>query len=239
VEAEKIATLKHDPRLETIQKRAAELVAKLPNVQIAVPPPEDVPGLEIRLDGVPIDRFFLIQGPLATTAGAHVVDASAPGKVWSQRVDAKVGEHVVATVRLSDASRRETRPPTPTPTATPTPTPAPTPAPRSSTKIVGLLVGAVGVAALGFGATAGVVALGKRSAAQNLCGGDLRSCSGSRSSVDDDLSTGRTWATVSTVGVIVGALAVASGAFLFFTANATTDTKPTNVASALVKGVSW
>src|SRR5262249_16802083 len=78
-EAERLAYLKHDDRIEVAQKRAAELEAKLPRVQMIIAPGTlEEAGFELRIDGVAVDPFFYRNAVFAVEPGKHVIEASAP-----------------------------------------------------------------------------------------------------------------------------------------------------------------
>jgi hypothetical protein len=114
--------------------------------------------------------------------------------------------------------------------------PAPTPAPGPSTleatssqpppspaaeghglgtqKILAIVAGGVGIVGLGVGTAFGVMALSQKSDAQSLCSHDP--CS-DRTGVNE-WSTADSSGNVSTVGFVVGGIALAGGAVLWFTA---------------------
>jgi hypothetical protein len=80
----------------------------------------------------------------------------------------------------------------------------------------GFVAGGVGIVGIGVGITTGIMALGKKSTAEEQCSDTLQRCS---QEGHDAASSGRTLAAVSTVGWIVGALGVGAGAFLILTSD--------------------
>jgi hypothetical protein len=94
---------------------------------------------------------------------------------------------------------------------------APEPAaPWSTRKIVGLVVGGVGVAGLVTGGVFGLLAASANSAQKSACASPT-SCN-NPSGAESDHSTLETDGTVSTVAFIAGGVLVAAGAVIFFTA---------------------
>jgi hypothetical protein len=226
-EAARVASDNHDVRLESVNQRAASMASKLPTVQITVPASQNLPGLEVRLDGVKLDSFVYLRGPVATTPGRHLVDASASQKKWSQTVDAEAGHPVTVTLDLHADAPPPAAPP---PTTAVVPAPAPALAPEATgggRRMLGFVVGGVGVAGLGLGAVAGLVAMGQKNTLETACAGSLSSCQAQRGSEDGALGAARTWATVSTAGFIAGGAVLAVGALLVLTAP-----KPASTSSA-------
>ena len=84
----------------------------------------------------------------------------------------------------------------------------------------------VGGAGLVLGITAGLVAGGKHSTLQGECDNSTNTCA---PPFAGDLDAFHTWRTVSTVGYVVGALGVAGGAVLWFTAPKASNTSATRV----------
>jgi hypothetical protein len=215
-EAARVAAQKHDVRADLADKRAVALAAKLPSIQIVVPASQEIPGLEVRIDGVPIDTFFYNRGPVATKPGPHIVEASAGPKKWSQSVDAEVGKPVSVTVDLQEAA-----PENPVPAVTPaTPPPPPVPAPKAGGKrrTLGIAFGAVGLAGLGVGVAAGISAATKTSNLKTNCQGSLSPCRAPTNSLNSEKASATTASTVSTLGFMVGGVALATGIVLYLTA---------------------
>jgi hypothetical protein len=238
-EAARIATDNHDVRLDSVNQHAAALAAKLPTVQINLPAEQNLPGLEVRVDGVKVDSFIFLRGPVATTPGKHLVDASAGAKAWSQSVETAAGQPVSVTVNLAEAA-----PATPVAPATPpTPTPAPPPPPPpeeahgSPLRTVGFVVGGVGVAGLALGGVAGLVALSKKNSIESACKGNgagtFSSCQAAPGSEDGARGAAATWANVSTASFIAGGALLVGGAVMIFAAPSSSGPAPKDRAAFL------
>jgi hypothetical protein len=237
-EAARVASDNHDVRLESVNQRAASMASKLPTVQITVPASQNLPGLEVRLDGAKLDSFVYLRGPVATTPGQHLVDASAAQKKWSQTVDAQAGHPVTVTLDLKADATLVAPPPTALPTtpAVPAPAPAAPEATGGGRRTLGFVVGGVGVAGLGLGAVAGLVAMEQKNTIQTACAGSLSSCQAQQGSQDGALSTARTWATVSTASFIAGGAVLAVGALLVFTAPKRASTASASLVLSPIAG---
>jgi len=105
--------------------------------------------------------------------------------------------------------------------AMPTTAPSPsTPPPDDSgggmgtQKILALVAGGIGIVGLGVGTAFGVIALSKKSDAQNACPGSTCATADGTSKWSDAASTGN----ISTIALIVGGVGIAGGAVLWFTA---------------------
>jgi hypothetical protein len=83
--AEAAAAAKQEPRASFARERAGKLASRVPRMVILVSPEvAAVPGLEIRRDGVALDRSQWA-APLPVDPGPHAVAVSAPGKTsWSE-----------------------------------------------------------------------------------------------------------------------------------------------------------
>ena len=137
-----------------------------------------------------------------------------------------VQKHFV--LREGQKDRRETvtfvplapPPPTAKPALPPPPAPAPPPTPEhadgmGAQRVIALVAGGVGIVGLGFGTAFGLAALSKRNSAQQECAAQCATPDGV-SMWSDAKST----ANVSTVGFVVGGVALAGAAVLWFTAPA-------------------
>ncbi|HLK41297.1 MAG TPA: hypothetical protein VKU41_31315 [Polyangiaceae bacterium] len=205
--------------------RAAALEGSLAKLTIAVSPGSDVPGLEVKRDGVPVGRAEF-GNAMPVDPGSHLVEASAPKKkafsssvtVAPKQADAQV------TVALADDAEALAAAPAPapapslaTPAATTTPSaPVDQGTPGATQRVVGLVVGGVGVAGLVVGSVFGLEAQSKNSDAlkpQNCRTSTL--CSPNGLSLTDDAKNA---ATISTVAFVAGGVAVAAGAVIWLTA---------------------
>jgi hypothetical protein len=224
-EAAGTASQQHDPRAAVAQKRADELEARLTKLVIVVPPEAELPGLEIRRDGLLVPATAL-RIPIPVDPGVHAVAAIAPQhQSWSTTVQLPVEPGVVS---LNIPTLE------PEPALAP---PAPPPEPTRSVethvqsdrsgsgeqdtrgqewRVTGVVVGAVGLAGLAFGAYAGLHAksvYGDATSSGHCLPDNECDPAGKQAR-----STAFEWATVSTVSVGVGLAAAAAGAIVFFSA---------------------
>ncbi len=214
-EAERLAYLKHDERVRVAQDRATALETRIPVVRVVVPPSVlSEEGLELRVDGALVDRYFYASGVLAVKPGPHVVEASTPHRRWAQSVVAQQGATATVTVHMQDEC--------PAPASPPTPRAAFVAAsPHESGSIqrsIAWALGGVGVAGLVAGAAFGLVALEKRSDITSACGGNASACTATPGSLDASEGSRREAATVSTIGFVVGGAALAGAVALYLTA---------------------
>jgi hypothetical protein len=149
------------------------------------------PGLEIKYDGTPI-RSAAWGLPTPTDEGLHAVTATAPGKItwhWELEVKAGAAPDAVMVPALENVS-------------------APPPVKRSPWPWI---IGGVGVAGLGVGLAAGVVAIAKHSDANTLCGGDP--CQSQRGIDAENTANGAAWA--ANIALVAGAVTVGVAIVLF------------------------
>jgi hypothetical protein len=203
--------------------RAAALEATLAKLTIAVPPDSDVPGLEVKRDGVPVGHAEF-GNALAVDPGTHVIEASAPRKkAWSAKVDV-VAKQTDARVTVSLTDDVEASAPQPlasTPatgegavTALPPGGPAGGASGWGTQKTVAVVVGAAGVVGLAIGTVFGLSAKSSNDEAQQNCRTSTL-CTAKGLSLTSDAKNA---ATVSTIAFAVGGAAVAAGAVLWLTA---------------------
>lgn len=209
--------------------KAASLEPKLSHLTVRVPPASQTPGLEVRVDGELVGEAEWGM-PLPRDGGGHEVVATASGKAsWKTRIDlAASGQNAevevpVLTSASATASGPAAPPPAPPATTesatqrTEAAIPAPEPTSRhGSQRTAGLVVGAVGLAGLAFGAVAGLEAGATYSRAKDACHGGTLCPPGSPG--PDERDSALHWATASTIGFITGGAALAAGAVVFFTA---------------------
>lgn len=149
---------------------------------------------------------------LPVDPGPHVIAASAPDREpWTTTVEVSRGRSYVVDIAAPGAKEA---PRTPAPAPTPAPTSAPSDE-RSWQRPVGLVSGAVGIVGIGFGAAAGLVALGARRDAVSMCPSYPTACTAGGTSANERAFS---WATASTVSFIGGGVLAAAGALLVLTA---------------------
>lgn len=233
-EAQDLAQKRGDKRAELAKQRADKLVPS--RLTVALAADASVPGLEVERDGVVVSTSLLgFATPL--DGGSHTIRATAPGKkTFEQTVQLENQKaNVTVTIpKLEDVSAA-TRTPVPTPTLTPTPnvtpnvTPTPdltpdlTPTPVATNpgngqRIGGIVLIGAGVAGVAIGSIFGVMA-GSDWHASNTDG----KCDANSTRCFDPSGPGlrqsaQTEALVSTLGFVIGGVAIAGGVVALFTA---------------------
>ncbi len=201
---------------ETARKQLIELATHIPKVRIQIVGIGAETEWAIKIDSValPGDQT---NADLPLNPGKHVIEAHAPGMVPATQTVTLSPDGTVTDVLL-ELRPLPAAPPATVPSATPTVPPVATvPPPEVERQSRGPLwpamvafgVGAVG---LGFGAISGGLALAKANDINSRCAN--QSCLISDQSEDD---TARRLATMSTVGLVVGGVAAATGLVLVFT----------------------
>jgi len=208
-EAEFLTYTRADDRTKIAHDRATALEPQLALLRVVVPPALlQTPGLEIKLDGIVLDRFYYEGGVIAVTPGAHTVDARTPGQRFAETTTASVGAKADILVVLTDA------PPEARPTAPPPPVVfGPSPGRRTA----GLVIGSVGLAGVVLGGVTGVVSLYYAGQAKTLCDNDLTACPGTQAA-RSDVKNANVFAAVSDAGIFGGGALVVAGVVLYFTA---------------------
>ena len=197
-------------------QRANALEPKLAHLTIKVESP--VEKMTVTRDGTEVSSASWGL-PIPVDAGEHKVRASAPGyreAAFSSTV-AKDGQAVdVVVPRLVAEPTVAAAPPVAPVVLAAEPGPAtPDRAPSSSQRTIGLVVGGVGVAGLAVGAVTGLMAIGKKNDAKDVCPND-GACA-SQGAVDS-ADSARTLGTVSTIGFLAGGALLVGGAALVLTA---------------------
>jgi len=175
-----------EPRLSKLQINAA-----------------DTPGMVIRRDGKEIGKGAL-GSPFAVDPGPHTLEATAPGySVWSTTVIVgKDGDLQIATIPILQKSVDPPRPGGP----------VTEPAPSSPLRPVAFAIGGVGAAGIVVGSIFGGLAIGDTNKAKELCPNKVCAPGGEGRAKVDAASTK---ALISTLGIGVGAAALATGVVLF------------------------
>jgi hypothetical protein len=226
--AQMAARAKQAERERLAQKSARALEAKLSKLVVKSPPTE---GLAISIDGVPLSSASL-GVPLPFDPGTHTVEAKAPGKkVHTAQLVVERGP-ILQTLEIP-ALADDAPPPAAAVSAPPAPPPPPPPPPSSGggQRTVGLVLGGVGLAAIGAGAFFGLRASSQADDADTFCTGKL--CSDEGLSKHDDASTS---ALVSTIGFGAGAGLLVLGGYLFFSAPRSTSSAVTVMPSVARDG---
>lgn len=173
--AEDMANQRHDNRAALAKQRADRLSPSKMTIVLS-PEAKDTPGLEVKRDGELVgNAFFGLASPI--DGGRHAIVASAPGKrafEWSGDVAQQGGAITVTIPKLESgtspvATATVTAPiptvsatATVTPTATATETQPPPPdtggGGMSGVKVAGIVIGSVGLVAMGSSLIVNIVA---------------------------------------------------------------------------------
>jgi hypothetical protein len=204
-----------DDRRPIAQQRARALEPRLPylTMQRAATTPA---GVRVRIDGVELgEGSFGV--PLPMDPGTHdlVVMPRDSGDGEHRSFALREGEHRNLPIVLAGG-------PPPADVAEPVPPSEPVIAGSSRQNWI-YIAGGVGAAGVVFGAVTGVVALNKKSTADANCSDARRVCN--QAGVEANES-GKTYGTLSGVGLGVGVVGLAAGAYLWLT----TPKTPTHAA---------
>jgi len=226
--AERFATLnRNDERREVAHNGAYALERKLLRLTLDIP---FALGLEVRINGVLVERDLLGTRQVAIMPGRYVLEARATRKKPVIRSGSGAAGEVQSVVVAFEDD----------PAAMPPPV-----APSASTstndessgatqRTVGIVVGAVGLASLAAGSVFGIVALGKKADLKTAVGDDPRCTGGypngtcesaARAGIDSTESSAFTFATLSTVFLIAGGVLTATGATVFLTTPSSKSSK--------------
>lgn len=215
-EAQRLATIrKREDWVKSATTKADALEARIPKLEIIVPPASRLEGLSVALDGTNVGRSEWGTA-LPVDPGKHEIAANAPG-YKSFHADVVVEEGKPARVEVP-ALAAQPRPPAevqPKPLAAPPPVASSTAG--SGQRTTGWIIGGIGLVGLAFGGVGGALALGAQSDAKDLCTSYPVGCPADGTGTEAN-DRAYTWATISTIGFIAGALGVAAGTVLILTA---------------------
>jgi hypothetical protein len=219
-------------REQIAAERANALDGKLARLELRVPPPLQVPGLELSLRGAVVPQASW-NVPLPVDPGAVRIEARAPGKKpWSIEIVVQPGPsaRTVELPQLAPAPQAPPRQPTAPPAADGT---------RGSTqRNAGLLLGGVGLAGLAVGGFFGYRAYDKNKSSKSECRTEApNACSPEGTSLRADAASA---AKLSTIITASGAALVVGGATLVFTApSAVTDVQTADAPWQLELRGTW
>jgi hypothetical protein len=206
-----------DERETEARARMAELEPHLNRVTITVAPKNDVAGFTLRLDGAPLDRATWGVA-VVVDPGMHTFEAQAPGrKGWTNSAEILAPTTAIAVPELEAVAP----PPDAAPlvaVAPPTTTDEPPPASGGvDRRTLALIVGGVGVVGVGIGSVFGILSMSHKSDGNTHCqlGPSGNECDPTGVQARSDaISAGN----VSTIAYVIGAVGLATGAVLWFTA---------------------
>lgn len=200
-EAAERAQAKGDPRAEIAGERADALEAQLMRLRIVLAQPAD--ELEIEVDGLRIGSETLASA-FPVDPGEHAIVVRRPGgDTWQQRVSVPTGPgvHEVRVPLVTIASAGSTSDDD-----------------GAAMRTAGWIAGGVGVAGLAVMTIFGILAATQASSADDECDGRFCSQAGL-----DGHADAHTSATVSTIGLVVGVVGIATGTVLLLVAPSPND----------------
>jgi hypothetical protein len=199
--------------------RAPGIAARIPSVRFNVAGPQPGAELAVSVDGQALPSASATL-PRKVNPGHHRVTVSSPGFAEQTReVDVEEGKETALSFSLVPGPAGAVPAAGVSPAAS-EPAPGAPPADtgkteKSSLAYVGLGVGALGVAGIVLGTVFGLKASSTWSDAKALCNPYPTNCGTDGSSLGKEAESA---ATVSTVGFVVGAAGIATGAVLWFAA---------------------
>jgi hypothetical protein len=203
-----------DDRRPIAEQRARALEPRIPYLKMQ-PSADTPPRVHVRIDGVELgEGSFGVALPMDPGAHQLVLVPAEGGAGQHSSFSLREGEHLDLPIRFTPSSS-----PPPAERANNAPAPAPDdeeifPAQNSQQKWA-YVAGGVGAASLLFGAVTGIVTLNKKNTAETNCSERRHVCN--QAGVDANES-GKTFGTLSAVGLSVGVLGLAAGAYLWLTA---------------------
>ncbi len=208
-----------EDRVKLARERAAKLEPKLARIKIVVPADGKVEGLVVKVDGEA--KGEPLWSGVAVDPGTRTVEASAPGKkpavmqvtvddagaVVSVTIPQLENEPVVAPASAiapdADRTKEEDY------------------AANRSRKTTGIVVGAVGVAAMAAGGVFGVLAITNDGDAAKACPSPCVAGSNEARAADDTTDRALVFANVANVALPIGLIAAAIGGYMFLSAGPT------------------
>jgi hypothetical protein len=198
-----------DSRAQFARERFAAVEKRLPQLTIKLA--GETPGLAITRDGEPVGEA-LLDTPLPADPGPHTIAATAPGyKPWSSKVELEEKTASVVEVPVLEKDVVVKGPDEDEPEA-----PVDEGRGGRGRRLLGLGVGGAGLLSLGVGLVFGMGASGNWSDAQDAGCTDDGSCP-TQAGVDL-VNDAQGKATLSTVFVAVGIVAIGTGVVLYLTA---------------------
>ncbi len=222
-DASELAAKKGDERQQLADEHAAVLKPKLSRLTINIPDAARLPGLNIGRDGIALAPAAW-GTPIAVDPGEHHLIASAPGrKPWETTltVPAEAGLQTI------DIPILEAAPPEPA-RAQPSPEPERTSDSGSTQRLLGYVAGGVGAVGIGVGIGFAIRKGNKIDQANAICPAPTNQCppgtlEQSQTHLNQLTSDARTAGTISSIGFVAGAVALAGGVVLIVTAPRTAN----------------
>jgi serine/threonine-protein kinase len=224
-------TAKHasQPERERIAtERAASLEQRLSKLELRVAPGRSAPGLELLLNDVAVPRASW-NAPIPVDPGPTRLKARAPGKkTWATELEVTPGP----ASQTIDVAALENAPAAPARALSA----APAPSTDSTQRIVGYVIGAAGLVALGAGGFLGYRAYSLNKDSKGECrASDANACTANGVAMREEAQTAGTLATILTAS---GGALVIGGVTLVVTAPSSVDSDSAkSVARASLPGV--
>ena len=200
-----------DERRPAVQRHLDAAAARLPRLTVRLSP-DAAPGARVVRDGIEL-RSASLGLPLPVDPGARTIEVVASGyepKTFTIEVEeGKTSEIVVTTGPKAKAAA-----PVPAPSPKEKAQPVSPRASKSSSPVLGYVVGGLGIAGIGLGSATGIIAIKKKNDVDADCDRDESGalfCGPAGLSAADK---GSTMSTVSTIGFAVGAAGLGLGLYL-------------------------
>jgi len=203
--AESLARSRGDSRESLARLRAAQIEPKVQTLTVIVMKPS--PALEIRADGIPLDRTKW-GSAIPVDPGPHTIEGLVSERHWEKTIHMDAGQSRATVV----VPAIEDPPPKPAIEVRNAPDRAPFFNPQ---RIAGVTAAATGALALGFGIGLGIAAKSTFDASNELHCKSNNRCDATGVAMRSralELATG------STVSFVLGGAAIAAGAVIFLTA---------------------
>jgi len=203
--------------------KSEELAPRLPRLRIQLAPGvSSIAGLEVRRDKT-LMSVATLSSPLPVDPGIHVVEITAPGHMPAKK-EVTVSEGRTEVVAFDSLTPADATAPVPNPALPPTLPPEPSGG-LGGVQIGGIVVGSLGIAAVGVGFGFGAVASGAKSDLDALeYDPDEGTCaSGTPAACVDAYDRTSGPATISTILVISGSVLAGAGLVMLLVGDASSS----------------
>jgi len=234
---------KEPEREKAARQRAQDLEPKLLRLSIMIPPSVEVSGIEVRRDGTVLNKPMWGQA-VPVDSGEHKIEVTAPGKnPWSVTITLS-GEGKTETVTIPGLETAAAPPPVSPaaaassaapPVSTSVPPPVQTSPPEGnggSQRMMGLVVGGVGIVSLGLAGYFAYATKSKLSDAEAYCV-DAKCTDQKGVDLHDDAVKNADMASIFSG---IGALGLVGGAVLYLTAPSGSSTSSAGTRPVLLAG---
>ena len=193
-----------DDRKPIAQARARALEPRMPYLTMSRAS-DTPPGVRVRIDGVELgEASFGVALPMDPGDHEWVLLLPAGGESRRSSFVLREGEHSEIPIRLTSTTQPEQQP-----------SGADEPfSPGGSRRKWAYVAGSVGVAGVAFGAVTGIITLSKKGTANANCSDKRRVCNQAGINANE---SGRTFGALSGIGLGVGVVGLAAGAYLWLT----------------------